>query len=95
MDLSAHHPVYSISVISELTGVNPPMLRAYERKGLVAPRRTEGGTRRYSGQDVERVNEIATLLAAGLNLAGVEQVLQLRSENRQLRAEIEDLLDET
>lgn len=94
-DLPAHHPVFSISVISELTGVNPPMLRNYERKGLVAPQRTEGGTRRYSGRDVERIHEIATLLAAGLNLAGVEQVLELRSENRRLREELEGLLGES
>jgi MerR family transcriptional regulator/heat shock protein HspR len=83
--------VYSISVTSELTGVNPQMLRAYENKGLLEPFRTEGGTRRYSGQDLDRIGEITALLAAGLNLAGVEHVLRLQQETRRLQAEIDRL----
>ena len=67
-----------------MTGVNPQMLRVYEQKGLLAPYRTQGGTRRYSGQDVDTIGEITTLLAAGLNLAGVEHVLQLRAETQRL-----------
>jgi MerR family transcriptional regulator/heat shock protein HspR len=86
-----HQALYSISVASELTGVNPQMLRAYEDKGLLTPSRTAGGTRRYSGNDVDRITEIATLLAAGLNLAGIEQVLLLRAENHELRSEIDRL----
>ncbi|MBD8870201.1 MerR family transcriptional regulator [Nocardioides donggukensis] len=91
VDLGADRALFSISVTSELTEVNPQMLRVYEQKGLVAPYRTEGGTRRYSGQDVDRIREITTLLAAGLNLAGVEQVLHLRSENDRLQGEIDRL----
>lgn len=91
VDLGAARALYSISVISELSGVNPPMLRSYEQKGLVAPYRTQGGTRRYSGQDLDRIREITTLLAAGLNLAGVEHVLHLRSENHRLLGELERL----
>lgn len=87
-DLGREHALYGISVASELTGVNPQMLRAYEAKGLVQPYRTEGGTRRYSGNDIERIERIATLLALGLNLVGVEHVLALEAENRQLREEI-------
>ena len=83
--------LYGISVAAELTGVNPQMLRAYEAKGLVEPHRTQGGTRRYSTQDLVRVDRITTLLAAGLNLAGVEHVLQLEAETRQLRAEVATL----
>jgi len=83
--------LFSISVTSELTDVNPQMLRVYEQKGLLAPYRTEGGTRRYSGQDLDRIREITTLLAAGLNLAGIEQVLQLRSENHRLKGEVDRL----
>ena len=75
VDLEAGRALYSISVTSEMTGVNPQMLRVYERKGLLAPYRTQGGTRRYSGQDLDPITEITTLLAAGLNLAGIEQVL--------------------
>lgn len=85
--------LYPISVTSELTGVNPQMLRVYEQKGLLAPHRTEGGTRRYSGRDLDRISEITTLLSDGLNLAGIEQVLHLRSENHRLRSELDRLRD--
>lgn len=88
MDLTHDRAVFSISVAAELTGVNPQMLRTYETRGLLEPSRTSGGTRRYSGRDLERVNEITTLLAAGLNLAGIEHVLRLQAETHALRAEI-------
>ena len=95
VDLGAHQAVYSISVTSELTGVNPQMLRIYEQKGLLTPYRTEGGTRRYSGDDVDRIAEITTLLSAGLNLAGIERVLLLRAENHRLRGELARLRQRT
>ena len=95
VELGADRALYSISVTAELTDVNPQMLRVYEQKGLVAPFRTHGGTRRYSGQDVDRIREITTLLAAGLNLAGVEHVLELRSENHRLRGELDQLRAQT
>ena len=88
MDLTHDHGVFSISVAAELTGVNPQMLRSYETRGLLEPFRTSGGTRRYSGRDLDRVNEITTLLAAGLNLTGIEHVLRLQAETHALRAEI-------
>lgn len=91
MDLGHERALYSISVTSELTGVQPQMLRTYEDKGLLTPFRTEGGTRRYSGHDVDRIGQITTLLAAGLNLAGVEQVLGLLAETDRLHAEIAEL----
>jgi MerR family transcriptional regulator/heat shock protein HspR len=91
VDLRSDRALYSISVTSELTGVNPQMLRTYEQKGLLSPYRTRGGTRRYSGQDLDRIREITTLLAAGLNLAGIETVLHLRSENLRLRRELDRL----
>ena len=83
--------VYSISVASELSGVDPQMLRVYEQRGLLSPFRTDGGTRRYSSDDLERVAAITALLAEGLNLAGIGQVLQLRDERRQLAAELGEL----
>jgi MerR family transcriptional regulator, heat shock protein HspR len=83
--------LYGISVVSELTGVNPQMLRTYEARGLLEPARTDGGTRRYSGQDIERVNEITGLLDDGLNLAGIAYVLELQAETRRLRKEIDRL----
>ncbi len=91
VDLGADRALFSISVTSELTEVNPQMLRVYEQKGLVAPYRTQGGTRRYSGQDLDRIREITTLLAVGLNLAGIEHVLHLRTENHRLQEEVERL----
>lgn len=94
VELSADRALYPISVAAELTGVNPQMLRVYEQKGLLSPHRTAGGTRRYSGRDVDTVAEITTLLAAGLNLAGVEQVLLLRAETGRLQAEVDRLRKE-
>jgi MerR family transcriptional regulator/heat shock protein HspR len=91
VDLGRERGLYSISVTSELTGVNPQMLRTYENKGLLAPFRTEGGTRRYSSHDVERIGQITTLLATGLNLAGVEHVLRLQAETERLQATIDQL----
>ena len=90
-DLGPQRPLYGISVAAELTGVNAPMLRAYESKGLIQPHRTEGGTRRYSEADLASVDRITTLLAAGLNLAGVQEVLRLEDETRELRAEVRGL----
>ena len=96
-DWAPDRALYGISVAAELTGVNPQMLRAYEAKGLLQPYRTEGGTRRYSGHDLDRINQITTLLDEGLNLAGIAYVLQLRAETRRLRKELNRLhhADET
>lgn len=91
VDLGADRALFSISVAAEVTGVNPQMLRVYEQKGLLEPHRTEGGTRRYSGQELDRIDEITTLLAAGLNLAGVEHVFRLRAENLRLQREVDRL----
>jgi len=87
----ASRAVYAMAVAAELTGVNPPMLRAYEERGLIAPYRTSGGTRRYSADDIARIHRIADLLADGLNLAGVEAVLALERENGALRDEVDRL----
>jgi DNA-binding transcriptional MerR regulator len=79
--------VYAISVAAELSGTAIANLRVYERRGLVSPRRTDGGTRRYSEEDVERLVRIRELLDAGLNLAGVDKVLELEEEVARLRTE--------
>ena len=77
--------VYGISVAAELVGMGTQALRMYESRGLVQPQRTEGGTRRYSANDLQRLQRIGELLAGGLNLAGVSMVLQLEAENARLR----------
>jgi len=84
-------PVYSISVTSELSGVDPQMLRVYEQRGLLNPFRTQGGTRRYSRDDLDRISAITTLLSEGLNLAGIAQVLLLRETSSRLAAELGEL----
>ena len=81
--------LFVISVAAELAGVHPQTLRIYERKGLVDPARTSGGSRRYSERDIERLRLIQDLTAAGLNLEGVRRVLALEEENRRLRAELD------
>src|SRR3954471_23547990 len=85
--------VYGISVAAELVGLGVQTLRLYESRGLLEPDRTEGGTRRYSANDLDRVRRIAELLDAGLNLAGIGMVLDLEAENQQLRAERAEQLE--
>ena len=80
--------VYVISVAAELAGVHPQTLRIYERKGLVDPARTSGGSRRYSDADIEQLRRISELTDEGLNLAGVKKVLALEAEIEQLRDEL-------
>ena len=77
--------LYVISVAAELAGVHPQTLRIYERKGLVDPARTGGGSRRYSERDIARLRRIQELTAAGLNLEGVRRVMHLEDENDLLR----------
>lgn len=94
IDAGEHHdePVYVISVAAELSGLHPQTLRAYEREGLLTPARTQGGTRRYSQRDVERLQFIRTLTQdQGLNLAGVRVVLDLGEKLEGSRRRIADL----
>ncbi len=83
-----HQAVYVISVAAELAGVHPQTLRIYERKGLLRPERTDGGSRRYSQADIERLQRIQELTAEGLNLAGVTRVLELEWRIAQLEGEL-------
>lgn len=90
-----HRAVYIISVAAELTGVHPQTLRVYERKGLIAPARTGGMSRRFSDADLERIRRVQELTNEGLNLAGVARVLELELENVRLRAQLEHLQSRT
>jgi MerR family transcriptional regulator/heat shock protein HspR len=85
--------VFVISVAAELAGMHPQTLRIYERKGLLEPFRTPGGTRRYSQDDIERLQLIQELTSQGLNLEGVRRVLALQEENRSLKRKVDKLRD--
>lgn len=88
--------VYIISVAAELAGVHPQTLRTYERKGLVTPKRTAGGTRRYSERDVSRVQLIQQLTQEeGINLAGVLRILELEDQIDRLQRQLERSRRET
>lgn len=80
--------VYVISVAAELAGVHPQTLRIYERKGLLDPARTGGGSRRYSDDDIDQLRRIQDLTNDGLNLAGVKMVLELEARIAQLEEEL-------
>jgi len=83
--------LYGISVAAELVGSAPQNLRLYETRGLVNPARSQGGTRRYSDDDLTRLRQIGGLLDDGLNLAGIAVVLALQAANQELK----DQLDQT
>jgi MerR family transcriptional regulator/heat shock protein HspR len=80
--------VYAISVVSQLVGTGQQNIRLYERKGLLTPGRTTGGTRQYSDSDLVVLRRIAELLDEGLNLAGVAKVLELEAANAKLHRDL-------
>ena len=82
--LDPQRGVYGISVAADLVGMGVQNLRLYEARGLLQPARTDGGTRRYSADDLARLRRIAQLLDAGINLAGIGMVLDLEAQNTQL-----------
>lgn len=86
--------MYAISVAAELTGLDPQTLRLYERRGLLTPARTGGGTRRYSDDDVVRLQRISALVAGGVNIAGIAQILALQDLNGELESNLSHLRSE-
>jgi MerR family transcriptional regulator/heat shock protein HspR len=84
-------PVFVISVAAELTGLHPQTLRAYDRMGLVSPGRTGGGGRRYSWRDIELLQEVAELTAAGIGLEGVRRILDLENQVAALQQRVQEL----
>ncbi|MDI3213180.1 MerR family transcriptional regulator [Arthrobacter sp. AL12] len=83
--------VYAISVVARLVGTGQQNIRLYERKGLLTPDRTAGGTRQYSNEDLAVLRRISELLEEGLNLAGVAKVLELEAVNARLQGELNRL----
>ena len=86
--MSSSTGVFAISVAASMVSMEVQNLRVYERHGLVEPSRTEGGTRRYSEDDLARITRVLTLLGEGLNLAGVALVLRLEDDNARLREKV-------
>jgi MerR family transcriptional regulator, heat shock protein HspR len=78
--------VYGVSVAAELSGVGPQTLRLYEERGLLSPTRSPGGTRRYSNDDLVRLERITGLLAEGVNVAGIGHILDLQDRNTELQS---------
>lgn len=83
--------VYVISVAASLAGMHPQTLRIYERRGLIEPYRTPGGTRRYSDADIERLALIQELTEQGINLEGVKRIMQLERDVAKLNREVRRL----
>jgi len=87
--------LYMISVVADMFEIHPQTLRAYEREGLVRPSRTEGNTRLYSDEDLERIDLILRLTKdLGVNLAGVEVILNMRDRMADLRGRMDELLQQ-
>src|SRR6201986_1812151 len=92
LEVSADRGVFMISVAAELDEMHPQTLRMYEARGLIEPQRSPKGTRLYSQDDVERLRRIQGMTAElGLNLAGVERVLDLEREIDRMHARMEKL----
>jgi MerR family transcriptional regulator/heat shock protein HspR len=85
---------YMISAVSQKYGIHPQTLRLYEREGLLTPSRTEGNTRLYSEEDLEQLETILTLTRdLGVNLAGVEIILNMRKKIEQMQGEVNEFMD--
>jgi len=92
---SYDEPVYLISVVAKALNIHPQTLRQYEREGLISPSRTEGKMRLYSQKDIDRISTILRLTRdLGVNLAGVDIILQLKETIDELEKEIEELKEE-
>ena len=89
MERDVARAVYVISVAAELAGMHPQTLRIYERKGLLDPARTTGGSRRYSEHDIALLRRIQDLTNAGVNLEGVRRILDLEAEVAGLQAQVD------
>lgn len=89
--------LYVMSIAAELVGTHPQTLREYERRGLVSPKRTGGGNRRFANSDIARLKRIKTLRDEGMSLTAITQLLeyeralfQLQQENEELKTTLED-----
>ncbi len=89
------HRLFMISVVSEMLGIHPQTLRLYEREGFIKPKRSDGNTRLYSEEDVEKLEMIMRLTRElGVNLAGVEVILSMREKMEQMQHEMEETIQQ-
>jgi MerR family transcriptional regulator, heat shock protein HspR len=92
---SREHRLFMISVVSEMLGIHPQTLRLYEREGFIKPKRSDGNTRLYSEEDVEKLEMILRLTRElGVNLAGVEVILSMREKMEQMQRAMEDTISQ-
>lgn len=91
MELNENTPLFVISVAAELANMHPQTLRQYDRMGLVSPTRTQGQSRRYTMTDVAKLLEISRLSQEGVSLEGIRRVLELVTENQELKNRVRDL----
>ena len=91
MELNENTPLFVISVAAELSNMHPQTLRQYDRMGLVSPTRTLGQSRRYTMTDVAKLREISRLSQEGVSLEGIRRVLELVTENQDLKNRVRDL----
>ncbi|MBD3309325.1 MerR family transcriptional regulator [candidate division KSB3 bacterium] len=86
-------PLFMISVVAEMLDIHPQTLRLYEREGLVVPKRTDGNTRLYSQEDIDKLRRVLRLTRElGVNLAGVEVILSMRAKMEQMQETMEQLM---
>src|SRR5512134_1562869 len=84
---------YMISAVAEMYGIHPQTLRLYEREGLLKPSRTEGNTRLYTDEDLERLEFILTLARdLGVNISGIAIILQMRERMDQMQKEMQEFM---
>lgn len=86
-------PLFMISIVAEMLDIHPQTLRLYEREGLVVPQRTDGNTRLYSQEDIDKLRRVLRLTRElGVNLAGVEVILSMREKMEQMQEAMEQLI---
>jgi MerR family transcriptional regulator, heat shock protein HspR len=91
--VAREHRLYMISVVSEMLGIHPQTLRLYEREGFIKPQRSDGNTRLYSEEDVEKLEMVLRLTRElGVNLAGVEVILSMREKIEQMQLEMQETI---
>jgi MerR family transcriptional regulator/heat shock protein HspR len=92
MEMKRKKGYYSISAVAQMFSVHQQTIRLYEKEGLISPKRSEGNTRLFSEEDVQRLEEVIYLThKLGINLAGVEMILKLQKQIKKLQTQVNDM----